>query len=204
MSEFARIAVPRERSTSSGDITRLLHEWQAGETKALDQLITLVYRELHLMASRLMAREWREGTIQTTALVNEAYVKLVDQRAVDWQGRAHFFAIAANAMRRILIDAARHRLRGKRGGGAVQVALDEMPLTERPGMDAVDVLAIDRALRHLEQLDPTQARMVELRFFGGLTVEETAAVLGTSASTVKREWAVAKGWLYRALTAGAP
>jgi RNA polymerase sigma factor (TIGR02999 family) len=204
VSEFARIAVPRERSTSSGDITRLLHEWQAGETKALDQLITLVYRELHLMASRLMAREWREGTIQTTALVNEAYVKLVDQRAVDWQGRAHFFAIAANAMRRILIDAARHRLRGKRGGGAVQVALDEMPLTERPGMDAVDVLAIDRALRHLEQLDPTQARMVELRFFGGLTVEETAAVLGTSASTVKREWAVAKGWLYRALTAGAP
>jgi RNA polymerase sigma factor (TIGR02999 family) len=204
VSEFARIAVPREQPTPSGDITRLLHEWQAGETKALDQLISLVYRELHLMASRLMAREWREGTIQTTALVNEAYVKLVDQRAVDWQGRAHFFAIAANAMRRILIDAARHRLRGKRGGGAVQVALDEMPLAERPGMDAIDVLAIDRALRHLEQLDPTQAKMVELRFFGGLTVEETAAVLGTSASTVKREWAVAKGWLYRALTAGAP
>lgn len=186
-----------------GDITRLLHAWQAGEREALDRLMPLVYRELHLMASRLMAKEWREGTIQTTGLVNEAYLKLVDQRAGDWQGRAHFFAIAAQLMRRILLDAARRRVRGKRGGGAVQIAIDDFPIAAKgPAVDAIDVLAIDRALHELERFDPDQARMVELRFFGGLTVEETSAVLGVSPATVKREWAVAKGWLYRALTSG--
>jgi RNA polymerase sigma-70 factor (ECF subfamily) len=194
-------AVQHDRPSPAGDITRLLHEWQAGERESLDQLITLVYRELHLMASRLMAREWRKGTIQTTGLVNEAYVKLVDQRAVDWQGRAHFFAIEAQVMRRILLDAARHRLREKRGGGTIQIAIDDVPVAAEPsGLDAIDVLAIDRALHDLEQLDPDQAKMVELRFFGGLTVEETSAVLGVSPATVKREWAVAKAWLYRALT----
>ena len=187
----------------SGDITRLLREWQTGEREALDRLMPLVYRELHVMASRFMAREWRDGTIQTTGLVNEAYLKLVDQRAVDWQGRAHFFAIAAQVMRRVLLDAARRRMREKRGGGAVQIALDELPIAaDGPAVDAIDVLAIDRALQELERLDPDQARMVELRFFGGLTVEETSAVLGISPATVKREWAVAKGWLYRALTSG--
>jgi RNA polymerase sigma factor (TIGR02999 family) len=189
--------------TPSPPITRLLREWQAGDREALDRLIPLVYAELHLMASRLMSREWRDGTIQTTGLVNEAYLKLVNQREVDWQGRAHFFAIAAQAMRRILLDAARRRLREKRGGGAIQVAVDDVPVParERP-IDLVDVLAVDRALSDLERLDPDQARMVELRFFGGLTVEETSAVLGVSPRTVKREWAVAKAWLYRAIAGG--
>ena len=194
---------PDDAPSPVGDITRLLHAWQAGEREALDRLMPLVYRELHLMASRLMAKEWRDGTIQTTGLVNEAYLKLVDQRAADWQGRAHFFAIAAQLMRRILLDAARRRLRGKRGGGAVQIAIDDLPIAAKgPAVDAIDVIAIDRALHELERLDPDQARMVELRFFGGLTVEETSAVLGVSPATVKREWAVAKGWLYRALTSG--
>ena len=194
---------PDDAPSPVGDITRLLHAWQAGEREALDRLMPLVYRELHLMASRLMAKEWRDGTIQTTGLVNEAYLKLVDQRAADWQGRAHFFAIAAQLMRRILLDAARRRVRGKRGGGAVQIAIDDLPIAAKgPAVDAIDVIAIDRALHELERLDPDQARMVELRFFGGLTVEETSAVLGVSPATVKREWAVAKGWLYRALTSG--
>lgn len=196
-------AVDPDQPAHSGDITRLLREWQAGERTALDRLMVLVYRELHEMASRVMARGWREGTIQTTGLVNEAYLRLVDQRAVDWQGRAHFFAIAAQVMRRILLDAARRRMRDKRGGGTVQIAIDDLPIAARgPAVDAIDVLAIDRALHELERLDPDQAKLVELRFFGGLTVEETGAVLGVSPATVKREWAVAKGWLYRALTSG--
>lgn len=187
-----------------GEITQFLREWQAGDRGALDRLIPLVYRELHLMASRLMAREWREGTIQTTGLVNEAYLKLVDQRAVDWHGRAHFFAIAAQVMRRVLLDAARRRGRDKRGGGAVQIALDDLPMAaQAPAVDAIDMIAIDRALDELHRLDPDQAKMVELRFFGGLTVEEMSEVLGVSPATVKREWVVAKAWLYRALTRGA-
>ena len=193
----------RDESTPSVEITALLRDWQTGDRDALDRMIPLVYRELHVMASRLMSREWRNGTIQTTGLVNEAYLKLVDQRQVDWQGRAHFFAIAAQVMRRILLDAARRRMREKRGGGAVQLVIDDLPVATRAApVDAIDVLAIDRALRDLEQLDADQAKMVELRFFGGLTIEETSAVLGVSPATVKREWAVAKGWLYRALTSG--
>jgi RNA polymerase sigma factor (TIGR02999 family) len=187
--------------TPPGDVTALLRDWQKGDRQALDRLIPAVYRELHLMASRLMARERRDGTIQTTGLVNEAYLKLVDQRAVDWHDRAHFFAIAARVMRRVLLDAARRRRRGKRGGGAVPVPMDGVAVATQDA-DAVDVLAVDRALQDLEQLDPDQAKIVELRFFGGLTVEETAVVLGVSPGTVKREWAVAKGWLYRALTGG--
>ena len=149
-----------------------------------------------------MAHEWRKGTLQTTGLVNEAYMKLVDQRDVDWQNRAHFLAIAAQVMRRILLDDARRRLRTKRGGDAVQVPLDTVAVALEPGADPIDVIAIDRALQDLEQLDPDQARLIELRFFGGLTVEEAAPVLGVSPTTVKREWAVAKAWLYRALTTG--
>ena len=192
-----------DESTPSAEITALLRDWQTGDRDALDRMIPLVYRELHVMASRLMSREWRNGTIQTTGLVNEAYLKLVNQRQVDWQGRAHFFAIAAQVMRRILLDAARRRMREKRGGGAVQLVIDDLPVATRAApVDAIDVLAIDRALRDLEQLDRDQAKMVELRFFGGLTIEETSAVLGVSPATVKREWAVAKGWLYRALTSG--
>ena len=184
-------------------ITQLLRDWRDGDRAALDRLIPLVYEELHLIASRHMSREWRDGAIQTTALVNEAYLKLVDQRDVDWQNRAHFFAIAAQVMRRILLDDARRRLRDKRGGGTVQVSLEDVSITAPSDpIDAVDLIAIDRALQDLERLDPDQAKIVELRFFGGLTVEETSTVLGISPATVKREWALAKGWLHRAITQG--
>jgi RNA polymerase sigma factor (TIGR02999 family) len=190
----------------SAQITRLLHEWQAGDRAALDQLIPLVYDELHRIAARHMSREGRDGTLQTTGLVSEAYLKLVDQRHVVWQNRGHFFAIAAQVMRRILLDDARRRLREKRGGGAVQVAIGDDAIAA-PGtpVDAVELIAVDRALRDLEQLDPDQAKVVELRFFGGLTVEETSAALGISTATVKREWSTAKAWLFRELhMSGAP
>jgi RNA polymerase sigma-70 factor (ECF subfamily) len=188
---------------SSARVTLLLRKWQEGDRDALDRLIPLVYDELKVIASRYMAHEWRKGTLQATGLVNEAYMKLVDQRDVDWQNRAHFFAIAAQVMRRILIDDARRRLRTKRGGDAVQVPVDGIAVAAaEPNTDPVDVIGVDRALRSLERVDPDQAKLVELRFFGGLTVEEAAAVLGVSPTTVKREWAVAKAWLYRALTTG--
>ena len=185
------------------DITRLLHEWQSGERDALDRLIPLVYEELRIIASRLASQEWRDDAIQTTALVNEAYMKLVDQRRVDWQNRAHFFAIAAQVMRRILLDDARRRLREKRGGGALTISIEQLaPSPSAVSVDSIDVIAMDRALQNLERLDPEQARIIELRFFGGLTIEETGAVLGVSPATIKREWSLAKGWLYRALTSG--
>jgi RNA polymerase sigma-70 factor (ECF subfamily) len=184
-------------------ITQLLHAWQAGDREALDQLMPLVYNELHVIAARHLAHEHRQGTLQATALVNEVYIKLVDQSRADWQNRAHFFAIAARLMRRILIDDARRRLREKHGGGLTQVAVEDADVAvPASAVDVIDVLQLDRALQELEQLDPEQARIVELRFFGGLTVEETAVVAGTSPATVKREWAMAKGWLYRALTRG--
>jgi RNA polymerase sigma-70 factor (ECF subfamily) len=184
---------------SPAEITRILHEWQSGSCEALDRLMPLVYNELHALASRQLSREWRHDRLQTTVVVNEAYVKLFGQREVDWQNRGHFFAIAAQLMRRILVDHARHEQREKRGGEAVHVGLDDAMAASSPPVDAVDALALDRALQKLEQLDPDQARIVELRFFGGLTVEETAAVTGVSPATVKREWALAKGWLYREL-----
>jgi RNA polymerase sigma factor (TIGR02999 family) len=201
MSALPRTSVDDSPFGSSTDITRMLQDWQAGDRAALDRLIPLVYQELRVIASRHVRREWRTNALQTTALVNEAYVKLVGQRESDWQNRAHFFAIAAQVMRRILLDHARRALREKRGGSATPVALDGIALTapESP-VDVVDLLALDRALVELEQLDPQQARLVELRFFAGLTVEETATVLGISPATVKREWAIAKGWLHRALS----
>ena len=182
------------------DITGLLLQWQGGDRHALDSLISVVYDELRLIASRHLSREWRPGSLQTTALVNEAYLKLVDQRRVTWQNRAHFFALAAQLMRRILVDDARRALRKKHGAGVSGTPLDEVPLAS-PGsdVDAVDALALDRALTELERIDPDQAKLVELRFFAGLTVEETALVLGVSPTTVKREWTVARGWLHRAL-----
>jgi RNA polymerase sigma factor (TIGR02999 family) len=186
------------------EVTRLLQEWQDGSREALDRLIPLVYDELHRLASRHLAREWRPNRLQTTVVLNEAYVKLVGQREVSWQNREHFFAVAAQLMRRIVIDHARRQAREKRGGSAIHVGLDEaLDVSTSRNIDAVDVLALDRALQKLEQLDPGQGRIVELRFFGGLTVEETASVLRISAATVKREWALAKGWLHRELT-GSP
>lgn len=190
----------RPAGETAARITRLLHEWQDGSQDALERLVPLVYDELHTLASRQLAREWRHDRPQTTAVVNEAYVKLFGQREIDWQNRGHFFAIAAQLMRRILVDHARRQLRRKRGGGSLAVALDEALPTPAAPVDAVDALDLDRALAKLEALDPDQARIVEMRFFGGLTVEETAAALGTSAATIKREWALAKGWLYRELS----
>jgi RNA polymerase sigma factor (TIGR02999 family) len=185
------------------DVTRLLQEWRNGSQEALDRLIPLVYAELRTLAARYLSRERQDHTLQTTALVHEAYVKLIDQHSVDWQNRAHFFGIAANLMRRILVDDARHRRRLKRGAGVEPELLDDLPVAaDQAALDAVDTIALDRALTDLEKIDPDQARLVELRFFGGLTLEETATVLEVSPSTVKREWAIAKGWLYRALTGG--
>jgi len=191
-----------EASRPPAEITVLLRAWQDGDRRALDRLIALVYHELHVIASRYMAHEWRKGALETTDLVNEAYMKLVDQRDVDRQNRAQFFAVAAQVMRRILLDDARRRFRGKRGAGAAQVPVDAVVIAAPDAGDAVDILAIDRALHDLERFDPDQAKIVELRFFGGMTVEETSAVLGVSPATVKREWAVAKAWLYGNLTKG--
>ena len=191
----------RDSTAPGPDVTRLLQEWRAGSRAALEQLMPLVYDELHVIAARHMAREWRVSVYQTTALVSEAYMKLVGQREVEWQNRAHFFAIAAQVMRRILVDNARRELRVKHGGGAAAASLDEASeSTAVEGIDRVDAVALDRALHKLAAIDPDQARIVELRFFGGLTVEETAEVVGVSPATVKREWAVAKGWLYREIT----
>jgi RNA polymerase sigma factor (TIGR02999 family) len=187
------------------DITRLLREWQAGSAPALETLIPLVYDELHTLASRHLSRERRDHTLQTTALVNEAFLKLAGQREVDWQSRAHFFGIAAKLMRRILVDHARRDGRVKRGGGVTHLPLDEVdPPSPSTPVDAVDTCALDAALSRLEALDPHQGRIVELRFFGGMTIEEAAEVMGSSSATVKREWAVARAWLYRELTGEAP
>jgi RNA polymerase sigma factor (TIGR02999 family) len=185
---------------SPPDITRLLQDWRNGEPGALDRLTPLVYDELHLIASRHMSREWRVSMYQTTALVSEAYLKLMGQRNVDWQNRAHFFAIAAQLMRRILVDNARRELRPKHGAGERGGRLEEAATAASPAdVDGVDALALDAALKKLEALDPDQARIVELRFFGGLTIEEAAEVMQVSPATIKREWALAKGWLYREL-----
>src|SRR5258707_1022281 len=183
------------------DITRLLREWQDGSAEALNRLIPLVYDELHTLASPYLSRERRDHTLQATALVNEAYVKLAGQRDVDWQNRAHFFGIAAQLMRRILVDHARRDHRVKRGGHALHVSLDDAdPSSPQAPVDAIDAYALDRALSRLEAIDPQQGRVVELRYFGGLTIEEAAFVMGLSAPTIKRDWAVARAWLYRALT----
>jgi RNA polymerase sigma-70 factor, ECF subfamily len=184
----------------AADVTRLLHEWKAGDREALDRLIPLVYQELHALASRQLAGEWRHGRLQTTAVVSEAYVRLFGQRAVDWQNRGHFFAVAAKLMRRILVDHARSGLREKRGGRSMPVPLDDALAAAQAPVDAIDALDLDRALEKLEAMDPDAARLVELRFFAGLTIEETAAALDVSVATVKRDWAVVKGWLHRELT----
>jgi len=182
------------------DVTRLLQQWQDGSREALDRLIPLVYDELHALASRHLSREWRHSRLQTTVVLNEAYVKLVGQRDVSWQNRGHFFAVAAQLMRRIVIDHARREAREKHGGAATHVELDDaMHVSAGSDVDVVDALALDRALQKLEQIDPDQGRIVELRFFGGLTVEETADVLGVSPATIKRDWAIAKGFLHREL-----
>ena len=180
-------------------ITRLLQEWQDGSAQALERLIPLVYNELHTLASRYLARERQNHTLQPTALVNEAYLKLAGQREVDWQNRAHFYGNAAQLMRRILVDRARYDGRAKRGRDVLSVSIEDVEPSSA-SIDPVDVIVLDRALSRLEALDPQQGRVVELRFFGGLTIQETADVMRISSGTVKRDWAVARAWLYRELT----
>lgn len=184
--------------TSREDVTVLLMELKKGNQEAAEQLIPVVYNELRRLASNYMRRERSDHTLQATALVHEAYLKLVEQK-VDWQGRAHFFGVAAQMMRRILIDHARGHLRDKRGGGVIPVPLDEA-LVFAPEQ-ASELLRLDSSLDRLAKIDPRQGKIVELRFFAGLTVEQTADVLGISAKTVKREWSMAKAWLHGDLKA---
>lgn len=180
-------------------MTALLLSWSGGESAAADRLIPAVYDELHRQAARAMRREGYENTLQTTALVHEAYLRLVDQQRVQWRNRAHFFGIAAEVMRRVLVDHARARQAAKRGGGIQRITLGDAVVASSEAEDA-DVLALHEALERLALLDPRQARLVELRYFAGLTIEESAEALDVSPATLKREWAVARAWLRRELT----
>jgi RNA polymerase sigma factor (TIGR02999 family) len=184
---------------SGQNVTQLLAAWSRGDHAALEALTPLVHDELHRVAARYMASERPGHVLQATALVNEAYLRLVDWKDVRWQNRAHFFAMAAQIMRRVLVDAARTRRRAKRGHGQLHVSLSEaaqVPSTT----DSFDLVALDDALKSLEALDPRQSRVVELRFFGGLSLEETAHVLDVSVGTVRRDWSLARAWLYRELS----
>jgi RNA polymerase sigma-70 factor, ECF subfamily len=178
----------------SGEVTQLLQGLRAGDREAEGKLLDVVYGELHRIAARHMRHERIDHTLQSTALIHEAYVHLIDQPGKDWQNRAHFYGVAAQVMRRILVDHARTHRSAKRGGGQHKVSLDEaLPLaTEQCG----DLLALDEALSRLGQFDPRQSRIVELRYFGGLSEAEIAQALGVSSRTVKRDWRVAKAWLY--------
>jgi RNA polymerase sigma-70 factor, ECF subfamily len=184
------------------DITGLLLAWGRGDRSAADALVPAVYDELRRQAERAMRREGDEHTLQATALVHESYLRLVDQRRVEWRNRAHFFAIASTVMRRILVDHARARLSAKRGGGVAPITLAGVARAGDDGTDDVDLLALHEALQRLAVLDPDQSRLVELRYFGGLTIEETAEALSVSPATVKREWALARAWLRRELASG--
>ena len=186
------------------DVTGLLIAWSEGDGAALDALLPIVYAELRRQARRALRREAAGHTLQPTALVHEAYLRLVDQRPDRWQGRAHFYGVAARCMRQVLVDAARTRRAAKRGGGAHLITLsdaDQLAVASASGGEAAgeDVLALDEALTRLAALDPEQARLVELRYFAGLTIDDTAATLGVSPATVSREWTVARRWLRREL-----
>jgi RNA polymerase sigma factor (TIGR02999 family) len=188
-------------TSSPKDMTQLLLDWSNGNQAALDELTPLVYEELHRLAHQHISRERKNHTLQTSALVNEAYLRLIDQRNVHWQNRAHFFSIASRLMRRILVDHARAHHYAKRGGGALRVSLDEASLVSLER--AEELVALDEALTSLAAIDERKCRVVELRFFGGMNVEETAAALGVSEITVKRDWSTAKAWLHRAIETGA-
>src|SRR5437867_12458964 len=187
---------------STQEVTEMLVAWSNGDESALERLMPLVHAELHRLAHRYMNREGPGHMLQTTALVNEAYLRLVDSSHVQWQNRAHFFAVSAQLMRRILVDFARSRNYLKRGGNALQVSLDEA-LAITPEQDP-DVVALDEALNALAAIDERKGRVVELRFFGGLNIEETAEVLKVSPDTVMRDWRLAKAWLLRELSAEKP
>lgn len=181
------------------ELTELLIDWGRGDAEALERLMPFVYQELHRIAQNHLRRERANHTLQTTALVHEAYLRLIDQTKVEWQNRAHFFAIAAQMMRRILVDYARARAFEKRGGDAVCVSLQKAEFVADEKR-APDVLALHEALKELEKLDKRKASVVELRFFGGLSVEETAEVLQVSVGTIIRDWNFAKAWLYERIT----
>src|SRR2546429_6466433 len=181
-------------------VTQWLLKWRGGDESALNDLSGLVYEDLHRLAQQYLRRERPDHTLQATALVHEAYLRLVDQRGVSWQNRAHFFGVAAQLMRRILVDYARRHHAAKRGGAALKVSLTDVVIAAKEGPE--ELVALDDALSRLAALDPRQGRIVELRLYGGLTVEETADVLGVSPATVKREWSTAKAWLAREIRAG--
>jgi RNA polymerase sigma factor (TIGR02999 family) len=183
------------------DATDLLVAWSNGDQSAFDKLVPLVYQELRLLAQRYLRRERPDHTLQATALVNEAYIRLIDVNRIQWQNRAHFLAVAAQTMRRILVEFARHRGRQKRGGDAVRVTIDDAEVAQEKGADLV---ALSDALSALATFDPRMGQVVELRFFGGLSVQETADVLKVSPETVMRDWRTAKVWLLRELSQEKP
>jgi len=184
-------------TVSQREITRLLADWAGGDREALGRLAPLVHAELRRIARRQMGGERQGHTLQATALVNEAYLRLAGQEGFEWRDRSHFYAVCAQVMRHVLIDHARAHARDKRGGGAPHVSLDEAAVMS--GESASELIALDEALRALEEVDPRKGRVVELRYFAGLSIEETAEVLNISPTTVRREWRRAKAWLYRAL-----
>lgn len=186
--------------SASADVTQLLRAWREGDKSALDRLMPVVYQDLRRLARRHLVAERAGHTLQPTALVNEAYMRLVDYRQMQWQDRAHFFAVCAQLMRRILVEHARRR-NLRRGGGMRRLSLEQVP--EPGSTQRTDVIALDEALNELSRMDPRKAQVVELRYFGGLSVEETAEALSISAPTVMRDWSSAKAWLYRELSAQA-
>jgi RNA polymerase sigma factor (TIGR02999 family) len=188
------------RSPRSNDVSVLLADWSEGNEEARDELMPLVYNELRRLAGHYMAMEHPGHSLQATALVNEAYLRLVDQRSVHWQGRAHFFALASHMMRRILVDYARRHQYAKRGGGARPVELDEAMIVSVE--KAAQVVALDEALTRLAAIAPRKSQVVELRYFGGLSMDEIAKLLKISPVTVRRDWSTAKAWLYRAISGG--
>jgi RNA polymerase sigma factor (TIGR02999 family) len=203
LSEFSagciKICAVKERTSDGANVTQMLREWRDGKTEALGNLLPLVYAELHRQAANFLRKERPGHTLQTTALINEAYLKLVDRRNVNWQNRAQFFAVAAQAMRRILVDYAKAKHRAKRGGDYIKLpseAAEMIPEKEKP----VDLVALDEALNKLSERDEQQALVVEMRYFSGLTLEETAEALHVSRATVARDWETARAWLHRELT----
>jgi RNA polymerase sigma factor (TIGR02999 family) len=193
---FVKVNQPETEQT----ITGMLRQWSDGRSEALDELMPLVYDELRRQAARYLRRERAGHTLQTTALIHEAYLKLIDQRAVNWESRTQFFALAATAMRRILVDYARRRQREKRGGAGDDLPLDEALQVAAQQEKSLDLIALDEALTRLAEIDRQQARVVELRYFADLSLEETAAALGISRATAARDWSMAKAWLLRELS----
>ncbi len=187
------------RESKASKITQMLREWSGGKQEALDNLLPLVYDELHRQAARFLRKERPGHTLQTTALINEAYLKLIDRRDVEWESRTHFFAVAAQAMRRILVDYAKAKHREKRGGDNIKLSLEKAMLVAAKEK-GVDLIALDEALNKLNLLDEQQACVVELRYFSGLSLEETADALHVSRATVARDWEAARAWLHRELT----